>query len=229
MRKGNLYIETGNGGFDTNLDANGFPTSGDYGDSFVKLAVDPTTDATHQNVNGWGLKVVDYFTPSNKNDLDVVDLDLGSGGPMLLPDSVGSTQHPHLMIGGGKEGKLYLIDRDNMGKYNPTINEVVQEQANAIRGIYGTLGYYNGAVYFAGAIGDVARSYSIGQEQFSTTPTRSLDSFGFPGSTPSISANGTADGIVWHVDRQTNQLRPYSTSSYAQELWTVRWRRIAAT
>jgi hypothetical protein len=219
--QGNLYVETGNGGFDTTFDANGFPILGDYGDSFVKLAVDPTTDATHQNVNGWGLKVVDYFTPFNENDLDVIDLDLGSGGPMLLPDAAGSAQHPHLLIGGGKEGRIYLIDRDNMGKYHPGFDQVVQEQTQAIRGIYGTFGYYNGSVYFAGALSDVAKSFSMSQAQFSpVTTSRSSDTYAFPGSTPSISANGATDGIVWQVDRSTNQVRAYSTASYAQELWT---------
>ena len=125
--QGYLYIETGNGDFDTTLDANGFPVNGDYGDSFLKLAIDPTTSPTNQDVNGWGLKVVDYFTPSNQQTLYTEDLDLGSGGPLLLPDSVGSAAHPHLMVGGGKIGTIYLIDTDNMGKYNPTADQIVQE------------------------------------------------------------------------------------------------------
>ena len=99
---GFLYFETGNGTFDTTLNANGFPNKGDYGDSFVKLAVDPTTNQNNQNINGWGLKVVDYFTPFDEVNLNNGDLDLGSGAPLVLPDSVGSTAHPHLLVGSGK-------------------------------------------------------------------------------------------------------------------------------
>src|SRR4029077_6167786 len=117
---GNLYFETGNGTFDTSLDAKGFPIKADYGDAFVKLVPDPASDAVHQNRNGWGLKVVDYFAPQNAQMLGDRDLDLGSCAPVLLPDSAGSAAHPHLMVGGGKQGTLYLVDRDNMGKFDPS-------------------------------------------------------------------------------------------------------------
>ena len=119
---GNLYLETGNGTFETTLNSAGFPSNGDFGDSFLKLAVDPTSTPSNQNgnLNGWGLKVADYFTPFNQSSLNSADLDLGSGGPFLLPDSAGSTAHPHLLVGSGKEGRIYLIDRDNMGHFNST-------------------------------------------------------------------------------------------------------------
>src|SRR5207248_2252565 len=87
---GNLYVETGNGDFNqnaSNFDAKGFPKDGNYGDSFIKLTPDPTTSPTNQNVNGWGLKVTDYFTPFNQAGLNNADADLGSGGPLVLPDS----------------------------------------------------------------------------------------------------------------------------------------------
>ena len=82
-------------------DANGFPVHGDYGDSFIKVGLDPTTTPTHQNLNGWGLKVLDYFTPTNQYYLQANDLDIGSTAPMLLPAGVGSSAHPNLLIGGG--------------------------------------------------------------------------------------------------------------------------------
>ena len=122
---GFLYAMTGNGTFDTTLDANGFPVQGDYGDSFIKLAVDPSSSPTNQNENGWGLKVVDYFTPHNELALEAGDIDIGSGAPLLFPDSAGSTAHPHLLAGGGKAGTYYLIDRDNMGKFNPSTDNIV--------------------------------------------------------------------------------------------------------
>ena len=81
---GDLYFETGNGTFDTTLNCAGFPVNGDYGDSFVKIAPDSST-ASNPNINGWGLKVVDYFTPWNQASLSAADGDLGSGGPLLLP------------------------------------------------------------------------------------------------------------------------------------------------
>src|SRR5262249_56426293 len=120
----------GKGTFDSTLNANGFPVNGDYGDSFVKLAVDPNSNQNNQNINGWGLKVADYCTPFDEANLNNGDLDLGSGAPMVLPDSVGSAAHPHLLVGSGKEGRIYLIDRDNMGHFDPNTDHVVEETNN---------------------------------------------------------------------------------------------------
>ncbi|MBU6410408.1 MAG: hypothetical protein KGR98_08465, partial [Verrucomicrobia bacterium] len=98
--RGNLYFEVANGSFDANTGG------GDYGDSFVKLSTSR------------GLAVADYFTPFNQATLQAGDVDLGSGSPVLLPDDAGSAAHPHLLLGGGKESKLYLVDRDDMGHFN---------------------------------------------------------------------------------------------------------------
>ena len=98
---GNLYLSTGNGTFDTTLDGNGYPAQQDYGDAILKLTVDPASSPTNQNGNGWGLKVVDYFTPYNTQQLNAQDSDLGSSGPVLLPDSAGSAADPHLLLKGG--------------------------------------------------------------------------------------------------------------------------------
>lgn len=224
---GYLYFETGNGTFDTTLNSNGMPIDGDYGDSFVKVAVDPTSTASNPNINGWGLKVVDYFTPYDQANLDNYDLDLGSGGTMLLPDSVGSSAHPHLMVGAGKEGRIYLIDRDNMGHFDPNTDHVVQETSNTtISGSFDTPAYYNGTIYYVGGsnIGnpnDVGKTFSISNGQMSLTPTsQGSDSFAYPGSTPTISANGATNGIVWTLDHGTNQLRAYSASGFNDELYT---------
>lgn len=228
--QGFMYVETGNGSFDTTLNAQGFPQFGDYGDSFVKIGVDPTSTQASQNINGWGLKVVDYFTPSNQANLSSADADLGSGASMILPDSVGSTAHPHLMVGAGKEGKVYLIDRDNMGKYSPTTDHVVQELGSAIgggtlyNGSYSTPAFFNDGttsrIYYVGQQ-DVARAFDIANGAITATPdSKSTDSFGAHGSTPAISANGTSNGIVWDLEFNTNQLRAYSASNLADELWT---------
>jgi fibronectin type 3 domain-containing protein len=221
-RNGNLYLSTGNGTFDTTFDANGFPSLGDYGDSVVKLAVDPTSTAANPNINGWGLKVVDYFTPFDQQALASQDYDLGSGGLLLLPDSAGSAAHPHLMTAAGKEGRLYLIDRDNMGKYDPNTDHIVQEVVGGIQGSFNTPAYYNGSIYYVcGYFVDVAKSFSISNGLLSTSPTsRSAASFAFPGSTPSISAEGTSNGVVWAIDKGTNELRAYDASSFGTLLYT---------
>jgi hypothetical protein len=226
---GNLYVETGNGIFDTTLDARGFPSMGDYGDSFLKLAVDPSSTQANQhgNLNGWGLKVVDYFTPMNQDSLNAGDTDLGSGGPFLLPDSAGSSAHLHLLVGSGKEGRIYLIDRDNMGKFDPNADRIVQELPPAtISGSFGTGAYFNGQIYYVGGsnIGnppDFAKTFSVSKAKLSTNPTsQGPDTFSFPGNTPTISANGSSNGIVWATDTGTNQLRAYDARNLATELYT---------
>ena len=225
--QGFMYVETGNGSFDTTVNAQGFPINGDYGDSFVKIGPDPTSTATSQNTNGWGLKVVDYFTPFNQASLSSADEDLGSGGPMVLPDSVGNTTHPHLLVGAGKEGKIYLIDRDNMGKFSSTTDHDVQEIVNALPGggSYGTPAFFfdgtTARIYYGGQNTN-ARTFTIANGAITATPdSKSTDSYGAHGSTPSISANGTSNGIVWDLEFNTGQLRAYNASSYAQELYTT--------
>jgi hypothetical protein len=221
--QGAIYFETGNGAFDETLDANGFPANGDYADSFVKLVVDPTTTSTNQNINGWGLKVADYFTPKNELSLSQADADLGSGGVLLLPDALGSITHPHLLVGAGKQGIIYLIDRDNMGKFNASTDNVVQEVSGQIGGAFDTPSYFNNSIYY-GATGDSVKAFSIanGSAALSTTPTsHSPDTFGFPGATVTISANGASNGIVWALDHGSNQLRAYSAANLATELFTT--------
>jgi fibronectin type 3 domain-containing protein len=223
--QGNLFFETGNGTFDTTLNGQGLPVNGDYGDSFVKLAVDQTTSQTNQGTNGWGLKVVDYFTPFNQQGLNDGDTDLGSGAPLLLPDSAdyvdGNGVSHQLLVGGGKEGWLYVIDRNNMGHFDPNTDHVLQELPGAINGVLDTPAFFNNTVYYVGGYGDVAKAFSITNGMLSSSPTsQSSDSYGFPGSTPSISANGTTAGIVWDLDRSSNQLRVYDATNYGTELYT---------
>jgi hypothetical protein len=219
---GNLYFETGNGTLDSSEDANGFPAAGDYGQSFVKVAPDPNSSPTNQNINGWGLKAVDYFTPYNAAALNTSDHDLGSGVPMVLPDSAGIPTHPHLLLGGGKLGTLYLIDRDNMGKFDPNTDHVVQE-VNTMSD-WTTPAYCNGQVYYVGSSStdNFAETFSLSQATLSTSPVSlSPDMYSFPGSSPEISADGASDAVVWDVDMASDQLRAYDASSgYAQALCT---------
>lgn len=239
-----LYFETGNGTFDTTLTQSPFnsslmiPKNGDYGDSFVKVEIDGSTPATGSlnatnNINGWGMHVADYFTPINEAKLSGGDTDLGSGAPILLPASAGSAAHPNLMVGSGKEGRIYLIDRNDMGGYggdaagdgNSGTDNVVQETATgAINGSLDTPTYYNGVLYYVGGYGDKARTFTISNGVMSSTSvTQSTDSYSFPGSTPTITTNPSGgNAIVWDIAGPgTNQLRAYNASAgYGTEIYT---------
>ncbi len=176
---GNIYFETGNGTFDAAFGGV------DYGDSFVRVS------------SAHGLAAADYFTPYNQYALDSSDQDLGSGGLILLPDSVGSASHPHLLVGGGKEGILYLIDRDAMGAFRANTDNDVQTLFQSIGGTWSSPAYFNSAIYYWG-VGDVLRMYPVGSASLATNPTSYSPVYvGFPSSTPSISANGNQDGVVW--------------------------------
>ena len=237
---GDIYAMTGNGAFDgsnstgtvTGLNAAGFPVNGDYGDSFLKIAVDTVHNSpTKQNVNGWGLKVVDYFTPFNQAFLNSHDRDLGSGGILVLPDAAGDAAHPHLLVGGGKQGVMYLLDRDNLGKFSASqkaeISRIVEETGSSTLagGAFSTPAYFNQSLFYVSArtTGVRARDFSLPDGSARINPTAaslSPDKYMFPGSTPSVSANGTTNGIIWDIDLSTNQLRAYNATGYDQELYT---------
>jgi uncharacterized repeat protein (TIGR03806 family) len=178
----NLYYEVANGSFDA--DTGG----GDYGDSFMK----------HSTTGG--LAVADYFTPFNQAALQAADADLGSCGPVLLPDEAGSTAHPHLIVGGGKEGRVYLVDRDNMGHYNPTNDQqIVQSFAADAGSFFSTPAYFNHTLYYQGVRG-VMKAFSISNGLINPTAlSATKTSFSGFGTTPSVSANGVSDAIVWTI------------------------------
>jgi len=180
----NLFFMTGNGDFDASL--------GDYGDSFLRVSTSGST-----------LAESDYFTPFNQQQLANADQDLGSGGVMLLPDSVGSAAHPHLMIGSGKQGLAYLVDRDNLGQFNSGSDNVVQE-VHLSGAIFSSPAYFNGRIYYRGGSGQL-QAFSIANAMISSSPVaHTSTSYGNGpqnggGSTPSISSNGNGDGIVWDI------------------------------
>src|SRR5438445_2835255 len=167
---GNIFFETGNGTFSTN---NPDMSANNFGDSFVKLST------------SGGLALADYFTPFNQDSLNNVDEDLGSGGPLLLPDSVGSAGHPHLLVGCGKEGKIYLVDRDNMGQFRGlNDNQIVQEIPNAVGGTWSMPAFFNDLIYYHGA-DDVLKSFRISNGHITPAPdSQGAVQFGFPGATP---------------------------------------------
>jgi uncharacterized protein (TIGR03437 family) len=197
---GNIYIVTGNGTFDA--DRGG----ADLGDSVVKLS---TTHA---------LSVADYFTPFNAALLDVKDIDLGSSGALLLPDLAGSTQHPHLLITGGKEGRIYLIDRDAMGHFaSDSDQQIVQSLPAAVGPLFGVPAYYNKTIFF-GPKNDALKAFRILNGQLSETPSsQSSGVIPYLGSIPSVSANGWKSGIVWTIC--PDGLHAYDAADLANELY----------
>ena len=188
----NLYFATGNGTFDANQNGK------DFGDSIVKLQLPSGANR---------FKVADYFTPFNQSFLSAGDLDLGSGGVMLLPDQGIGSPHQHLLLEAGKEGTIYLIDRDHMGHFNSQNNDqIVQSLVSAVGGMWAGAAWWNNRAYFGGG-GDYLRMFTFDTTTgllSSTSTSESPTFFGFPGLTPSISANGTNNGIVWAL--QTDSL-----------------------
>ena len=228
---GNFYFQTGYGTFDgkndgsgrtIGLDANGFPVNGNYGNAFVKLALDGGSDAGSQNGNGWGVKLVDYFAHRVPN---TYGLPGNAGGVTILPDAVGSSAHPHLLFSADGGGLIYLIDRDNMGKYDCNTDHVVQEQFDPTSGssVYNSPSlFYDGTTYrLYIAPSNGIKSYTIADGALSTNYTsRARDTTaGFSGGT-SVSANGSSNGIVWQLDGGSNQLRAYDATDLAKEPWT---------
>jgi hypothetical protein len=203
---GNVYLLTANGAFETTL-TGGFPSQADYGNSFLKLA-------------GGSLAVSDYFTMYNTVSESGADLDLGSGGILLLPDlSDASNATQHLAVGAGKDGNIYVVSRDSMGKFNASGNHIWQELDGALAGgIWSTPAYYKQSVYF-GPNGGSLRAFTISGAKLATG-SASATSYPYPGTSPVVSANGTANGIVWaHENSNPAVLHAYDASNLAHELY----------
>jgi len=208
---GNVYFLTGNGRFETTLDSNGFPNMGDYGNAFIKLTKSGST-----------LSVADYFSASDTIHLSAQDLDLGGGGALLLPDLNDSTGAvKHLIVGAGKEARIYLVDRDNMGKFNASTNHIWQEVDSAlVTSIRSSPAYFNGALYF-GPRDQSLMAFTINNAKIPTTPSStSAATFGYPGTSPTVSANGTSNGIVWaHASGNPGALYAFDPANLAHELY----------
>ena len=208
---GNIYLLTANGAFDTTLNSSGFPQNGDYGNSVLKLST-----------AGGGLAVADYFAPSNEVAESAADQDLGSGGPMLLPDvtdSGGAVRH--LLVGSGKDGNLYVINRDNMGKFSSSGNSDWQELDGALPGgVFSTPAYFNGTVYY-GDIGGSLKAFTVTNGKLTGVPSSvTATQFPFPGTSPAVSANGTSNGIVWAVENGNPAvLHAYDAADLTHELY----------
>ncbi|HLH10122.1 MAG TPA: hypothetical protein VKW78_23000 [Terriglobales bacterium] len=207
---GNIYFLDANGSFDTTLNANGFPTQCDFGNSFMKVAT------------SGGLSVADYFAVSTTVAESNADEDLGSGGALVLPDLTdASGQVHHLAVGAGKDQNIYVVSRDNMGKFNPSSNNIYQEITGQLSGSeFAMPTYFNGVIYY-GAVGDNVKAFPIANARLATSPSsQTSGSFTYPGSTPSVSANGTSNGIVWAVENSSPAvLHAYNAADLSKELY----------
>ena len=207
---GNVFLLTGNGTFDTALNSSNFPSKGDYGNSFVKLS---TSGA---------LSVLDYFTMLNTVSESASDVDLGSGGLMLLPpldNGQGTGTSVSLVVGAGKDTNIYVLNQGNLGKFNPTMDSIYQLMSGALPGgAWSSPAWFNGTLYYGG-VGDNLKAFTFAGGHFTLTAS-SANSFTYPGTTPSVSANGTANGIVWTADNQSVAvLHAYDASNVATELY----------
>jgi len=178
---GDIYFSTGNGTFDADQGGS------DYGMSLLRV-----------EAAGASLSVLDYFTPSNEAALSNQDLDLASGGVLLLPDQPGP--FPHEAVQAFKTGDIFLLNRDDLGKSGSShaIQHIMFDQS----GYWSTAAYWNGNVYLAGVSGPITQ-WTLKNGRLPSHPTHSGGTlYSYPGATPSISSNGTSDAIVWTIETQ---------------------------
>ncbi|HKV64028.1 MAG TPA: IPT/TIG domain-containing protein [Candidatus Acidoferrum sp.] len=207
---GNVYVVTGNGVWDGTQN---------FSDSLVRLS--PT-----------GGVPPDYFTPFDQSAFNLNDIDLGSSGAMILPDAVGSVAHPHVMIVTGKVGVIYLLDQTNLGKFhngsNQDLGEVVLgfNLTSGDNGFYGQPAYWNGNLY-ATIVADFLRQFPISNATIASTASSVAPKlYPYRGATPSVSANGNANGIVWIEDANPylfngpSILDAYDASRVATQIYT---------
>ncbi len=185
-----LFLDA-NGTFDTTLDSNGNPIHQDYGNGFISL----TTTAN-------GLKVSDYYQTDNTVQESNSDTDLGSGGAVLVyPPVVDNSGISHsLAVGAGKDHNIYVVDTTNLGKFHPNGGSIYQVLTNALpNGAWSSPAYFDNKIYYGG-VDDNVKAFSFSNAKLTTMPSsQSTMTFPYPGTTPSISANGTSNGILWAV------------------------------
>jgi hypothetical protein len=206
-----VFIPTGNGTFDADQ------SGSDYGDSILRV-----------QRSGAKLTVSDYFTPYNQGSLNDGDTDLGSGGVLILPTQPKGAPHQKLLLQAGKEGSIYLVDRTKMGHFNSSNNsQIVEFLPFAVGGIWSMPAWWNNRVYFGG-VSDALKVFAFdpaGGMLASSASSQSATIFGYPGTTPSISANGTKNAIVWALQTDAyasggaSILRAYDALDLSKELY----------
>jgi len=209
---GNIYLLAGNGTFDTKLTPKGFPEHGDYGNAFLKIAI------RHGK-----LKVADYFDMDNTIAESDRDEDLGSGGAMLLPPMKNAQgKMVHLAVGAGKDQNIYLVNCNHLGRFNPHRNNIVQELVKALNGReFAAPAYFDGKLYY-GAVNDSIRAFQFSNARLLPKPASiTSNQFVYPGATPSISADGTRNAILWATENGTTAvLYAYDADNLAHMLYS---------
>jgi hypothetical protein len=207
----NIYFLDANGTFDTTLNAQGFPSSGDFGNAFLKVST------------GGGLAVADYFAMYNTVSESDADEDLGSGGVLLPPPQVdGHGITRNLAVGAGKDGNIYLADESKMGKFNAKGNSGLYQEVKGVLGggMWAMPAYFNGSVYFGPQSGSLAQFKFMKAKLSGAAASVTKEIFGYPGTIPSVSANGTANGIVWAIEHANpSVLHAYRASNLAAEIY----------
>jgi outer membrane protein assembly factor BamB len=215
---GNIYLLTANGTFDTKLNTQGFPSQGDFGNSFLKITA-----------SDGRLSVADYFTPFNVISENALDMDLGSGGPVVLPEMRDASDKTwRLVAGAAKDRNIYLLDRNAMGKFNPQGNQNIYQELNkALKGtVYrGQPAYFDGRLYCSSA-DDFLYAFRFVNARLVEQPiSHTANKFVYPGAAPSISSDGSRNAIVWAAENGRGEqqgpavLRAYDANDLAQELY----------
>ena len=206
---GNIYALAGNGTFDATL-TNGFPNKGDFGNSFLKFST-----------SGNALAVADYFCMSNEVAENNTDMDLGSGGALLLPDMMDASNNVRqLAVGAGKDSILYIVERTNMGHFHANTNAIWQQVNGAVSGgLWSMAAYWNGFLFFGG-VGDYVKAFPFQNARLGASSSHTTETFAYPGATPGVSANGTGAGIVWAAENTSPAiLHAYNATNLAGELY----------
>jgi len=207
-----IFLLDANGTFDSDVDAQGLPPLRDFGNAFLQLDV----------ASSGKLQVVDYYATDTTVQQSGKDIDLGSGGTLLLPALKNSSGvEYHLAVGAGKDTNIYLVNRENMGKYHPNGGYIYQVLTGALpNGAWSSPAYFNGSLYYAGPE-DYIRQFTIADAQLVSTPaSRTPITFPYPGANPSISANGTKDHLLWAVSQGTTSvLRAYNADDLTNEYY----------
>jgi len=208
----NIYFLSGNGTFDITLNGAGFPVNGDFGNAFLKLS-------TASNA----LAVADYFTMSNTVAESGADQDLGSGGLLVLPDMLDAQSNlRQLAVGAGKDAIIYIVDRTNLGQFSPATNAIYQQVNSALAGsggVWSMPAFFNGTLYY-GAVTDHLKAMPFQNAVLGPIASQTAGTFAYPGATPSVSANGASNGIVWATENTAPAvLHAYNATNLAVELY----------
>ncbi|MGB8802824.1 MAG: Ig-like domain-containing protein [Candidatus Acidiferrales bacterium] len=205
--QGNLYVITGDGEFDA------YDGGPDYGDTFLKL----------RSAGNDAIVLTDYFTPFDQKEMDVENVDLGASGPMILPDQSG--QYSHILFGAGKNGSMYLINRDDMGHFQSSSNsQIVQYIPHVFpTKIHVSAAYWRNSTsewIYAGPVEGALQAFPLSRARLSPTASSQTPTvFGYPGALPVISSNGDSDGIVWALENYSGVLHAFDATNLSTELY----------